>query len=78
MMTKLSPAQRKVLEIMAEGVTLSRTGGWFHWNWASKPFSKPTTPTIHTLEKLGLLEVKGDGALTRTWSITDKGQEALK
>jgi hypothetical protein len=81
-MTKLSLAQRKVLEVMAEGGTLSRTrlgsSSWLHWNYAPGAGKKPERTTIRILEEAGLIEVKRASHLTRTWSITDKGREALK
>ena len=79
---KLSPAQRKVLEVMAEGATLARTRwGSEHWNvWrgAATGTKPPTGVTVHKLEGLGFITGPRTGHFTREFHITPKGREALK
>jgi len=61
---KLSPAQRKVLEVMADGAALLK--------------SVPTGPTFKKLVAVGLIKQSQDGFLHQVYTITPKGREALK
>jgi hypothetical protein len=80
---KLSPAQRKVLEVMAEGREFTRTvwGSTVYdasWDGPPTDAKAPNAATISKLITSGLLVGRYDGRSTHVYTITPKGREALK